>query len=307
MKQQAIEIIEYWSSLPYFTKHLDPTKKAYSMSIWLLKTLFEGKQGEKLVLDDNFLSDNGIYNEELQHKFTVAEIKSAIDKYSFMFSNEYAADKTKWSRALDYFLYNDKTKRSFFLTLTGDRDVPGQPLKMIEPKAVYYYRNYFWYGKDFNTEQQNALIRNINFITKQQHTFEEKIGQWQYYCILNGFGFYRHHLKYIEQEYQDRDDFGIKHLGPLTYSGFSIWLKENYGVNLNPSHQEIEAAKVKYVEDTAVIAENLKREEKIGQERLKWSRVRHLKQKVSETTISEIGPLCVALEKNTQVLEDSHK
>jgi len=304
---EAKAIIEYWSSLPYFTKHLDPTKKAYSMSVWLLKTLFEGKQGEKLALDDDFLSDNGIYNEELCHKFTVEEIKAAIDKYSQMYSPEFIADKSKWSRSLDYFIYNPVTKRSFFLTLTGDREIPGAPLKMLEPKAVYYYQHYFWYGKDLNTEQQNLLIRNINYITMQQHAFEEKMGQWCYYNPLNGFGFYRYHLKYIEQEYQDREGFDIKHLGPMTFAGFSIWLKENYNVNLNPSHQEIEAAKAKYIEDTAIIAENLERESKIGQERLKWSRARHLKQKMDETTISEIGPRIEALEQNTRRIEDSNK
>jgi len=255
-KAEAIEIIEYWSSLPHFTRHTDPAKKSYSMSIWCLKVLFEGKTGEKMPFDDDFASDNSITNAELSHKFTVEEIKAAIDKYSYMCGPEYIADKSKWSKSLDFFLYNQTTKRSFFFTLTGDRDVPGAPVKCLDPATLEFYRLSFFEYAPLDKDGMIALTKAVNYIILQQRHFQETMGQFCHRHALKGQDFFRHHRWYLEDEYYGRPDFSPKFIGPFTYGGFGPWLSDRFGVNLKPDSTDIKAAKDKYATEELQMQEN---------------------------------------------------
>lgn len=289
-KPEAESIIQYWSSFPCFTRHTDPTKKAYSMSLWMLKTLFEGMQGEKMPMDDDFLSDNSISNAELCHKFTVEEIKSAIGKYAYMSGPEYTTDKSKWSRSLDHFIYNDKTKRSFFFTLTGDRDVPGAPTKPLDQAIVDLYQDTFFYRKNISPEETNILIKSVNYIVMQQRDFQERFGQFFHYHPLKNNGFYNHHIKYIEYEVQDNPDFSAKYLGAYTYKNFGPWLANFHDIILTYGREEIERAKVKYAKDEIIIQENIDRENRILAERAKWASERVLNVRQVKCMSESVGP-----------------
>lgn len=283
MKEQAIKIIEYWSSFPCFTRHTDPTKKAYSMSMWMLKTLFEGKQGEKMPLDDDFLSDNAITNEELQHKFTVEEIKSAIDKYAQMNAREYVADKSKWSRSLDYFIYNDKTRRSFFLTLTGGREIPGTPTKPLDNDVVDDYHKVLMV-KIIDDDMRQKFIRSVNYVVLQQRDWQDKYGQYFHSHELKDDGFYRYHRQYISLNYRDREDFRIDHIGAMTFIGFIVWLWEYHGITYKLSKEDVERAKARYARDQARIDENNRLAAERALEREKWKENRVFRDNVRQNT-----------------------
>lgn len=299
---QALEVLYYWNSLPYFTAHKDPSKKNYNMALWCVKTLLEGRAGDKMPFDEDFAGDNSIANFELCHKFTVEEIKEAIDKYSFMYSPEYIADKSKWSRALDYFIYNPTTKRSFFWTLTGGREIPGAPAKPLDQTVVNMYRNTFFPGHiDDNVYQK--LIKCTNYIVMQQRQFSERVGQHCYFHDLKDEKFYKKHIQYIELNYMDREDFRVDHIGALTYQGFPVWLKEFHGLRIYYSAGEIQAMKEKYEEDTKKIAESEKKAAELLLERQEWLKNRPVRDRTSKSTVSVIEGLCVALEKPESLSE----
>ena len=280
MQEQLLEILDHWNSHPCFTAHKDPSKKTYNMALWCLKTLMEGNTADKMPMDEDFLSDNNISQEELSHQFTPEEIKGVIDIYAKMFKPEYIADKSKWSRSLDYFIYNPKTKRSFFFTLTGEREVSGFPPKILERSEVYMYREAF-FPMQMPDNMYNKLIKNINFIVLKQRAFEETLGQYCYCHPLKQEMFYRRHREYISEVYQDREDFSVDHIGPMTFGGFEIWVNERYGVNLYPSHQEIYNAKEKFKKDTELLKQLRDMEQKRHQERTDWLQRRPNKQRVS--------------------------
>jgi len=286
---QALEVLYYWNSLPYFTAHRDPAKKNYNMALWCIKVLLEGKAGEKMPFDEDFAGDNSIANFELCHKFTVEEIKEAIDKYSFMYSPEYVADKSKWSRALDYFIYNPTTKRSFFWTLTGGREIPGSPIKALDQRIVDMYCQSLFFTR-MNAESVNKLVRAVNYVVMQQRAFTERVGQHCYWHPLKDDRFYKKHIQYIELNYQDRDDFRIDHLGPMTYQGFPVWLKEFHNIDINPSNAEIAAMKAKFEVNTVKIVENVKKEAELLLERENWRKNRPVRTRTSTTMVYDLKP-----------------
>jgi hypothetical protein len=267
---QTLEVLQYWNTLPYFSAHKDPSKKNYNMALWCLKTLMEGRAVEKMDFDDDFIADNGITNIELNHKFTVEEIKAAIDKYSFMSSPEYIADKSKWSRSLDYFIYNQVTKRSFFWTLTGGREIPGTPEKPLDPKIFEHYKNHFFYGHTITVEQNQAIIKSVNYVVMQQRAYQEKVCNHYHQHPLKDFEFYRMHKQYVDLEVRDRDDFTAKHLGAYTFGKFPAWLMDMHGIEYDVSAKEIERAKEKYIRDEIKIKQNTREEEKRNAEREIW-------------------------------------
>lgn len=280
MQEQLVDILNYWNSNPCFTAHRDSTRKTYNMALWCLKTLMEGQAAEKMPMDEDFLSDNNISQEELYHKFTPEEIKEVVDIYAKMCRPEYIADKSKWSRSLDYFIYNPKTKRSFFFTLTGEREISGLPPKILNREEVYKYRNEL-FPMQMQENMYNKLIKNINFITQKQRMFESEMGQYCYSHPLKEDKFYRRHREYISETYRDRDDFSVDHIGPMTFPGFEVWVMDRYGVSLYPSHQEIHNAKEKFVKDTQLLKELRDMENKRHQERSEWLRRGQNRSKVS--------------------------
>ena len=93
--------------------------------------------------------------------------------------------------------------------------------------------------------------------------------------------FYRRHREYISENYQDREDFSVDHIGPMTFGGFEIWLNERYEVNLYPSHQEVHLAKEKFNKDTELLQQLRDMEQKRHQERTAWLHRRFKGQTVS--------------------------
>lgn len=268
-------------------RHLNNDTKVYKNCIRLINLLMDGDFG-CCNLDEDYMSDYGIKTKDLINKWSEEELKEAIDRFDYMCSDIHIADKSYYPKNMSEFLYNPRTNKSFIMSLLGEwREVPGRPIKELYPRACAIYQNMFWSGTEFNLEQYNIFTRNVNYVVRQQMAFEEVIGKWYYYHMLKGFNFYLCHCNYIKQNYQDRDDFNINHIGPMTFDGCVAWLHEVYGVTLHPTSDEIERAKEQYDSDTETMRKNVEYQDKILLNRIEWLKTRRYRDRVGQDMANE--------------------
>ena len=215
--------------------------------------LLNGEFGDRCPLDDDYMSDFGIKTHEIHKKWSVEEIKQAIDRFDFMCSSEYIADKTYYPKNFPEFIYNPRTEKSFIMTLLGEwKEVPGMAIKPLDQEILDMYR-FSLFPMQITDDMYRKLTKNVNYIIKQQRVFQERVGQYTFYHELKDKGFYRRHIKYIEMNYQDNDNFGVEHIGPMTYGGFGIWLKNMFDIDLSPTETQIESIKRKYASDSVIL------------------------------------------------------
>jgi len=305
----AKEIIKYWNSKDNVgIRHNNPDTKVYKTSITLIEWLMTGDFYSHCPLEDDYAESYGITIQELMHSWSEPELKEAIDRYNYMCSEQYIADKSYYPRNMSEFMYNPRTKKSFIMTVLGEwRDVPGRPLKSLYPAASQLYINTFWDGGVLSPVQYNIIIRNVNYIIMQQRSFEDKIGKWFYYHELKGVSFYHCHCDYIRQNHQDREGFDANHIGPMTYAGFILWVKEMYGLNINPLDKEIQMAKAQYQIDSEIMRANVEGQVKINAERLEWLKNRGNRAKAIEDVVEQDKTNTGLPEQNGEMLENFEK
>lgn len=253
----ANEIIDYWNSCPNLVAHTRPESKVYQTALRYIELINSGQFCSRYVLDPDYIEEQGLTQNELSRAWAVDEIKQAIGRFSYMCSPDHIADKQYYPRNLPEFIYNPRSQRSFMYSLLGEyRDVPGAPVKCLDPATLEFYRLSFFEYAPLDKDGTIALTKAVNYIILQQRHFQETMGQFCHRHALKGQDFFRHHRWFLEDEYYGRPDFSPKFIGPFTYGGFGPWLSDRFGVNLKPDRDEIDRAKKVYVAEELEMQEN---------------------------------------------------
>lgn len=264
------KIIDFWNRQPHLRRHTDTNSKIYRNSIEMLNDLLGGNFKEKYPLNDMCIEINDITTEDLEREWSQEEIEEAIERFNYMMSPEYIADKKYFPKNLQDFIYNFRTEHSFIFSVLGNREVFGRPIKPLEEEIVKLYQKTF-FKYELSENDQNKLVKNVNYLVLQQQDFEQRVGQFCFFHPLKEKSFFKIHIEYIQSVYEGKANFSFNHLGAFTFQGFLEWLREKRGIEFYPSKKELFEMKEKFEKDKIELEKvNLEFNE-ILKRRKKWA------------------------------------
>ena len=273
------EIMNYWNSLANLPVHSNMESKVYKASVQYLKGLLSGQFSKFYPLDPDYVEEQGFTAYELSKSWSAEEIEQAIERFNYMAGSQHIADKKYYPRNMPDFIYNPRTRKSFILSLLGEfREVPGRSEQCLDIKVFNDYLSQFFGYSSLPEAQKNKLTRSVNYIIRQQRSFQETVGQFYHKHPLKDNGFFVYHRQFVDLEYYGKSDFGPQYIGPFTFRDFAPWLFTNFHINYSPKEQEIQQAKAWFEVETRKMQENDRSFSETLSERSEWLKNRGLNQ-----------------------------
>jgi len=226
--------------------------------------LMAGNFGRYYTLDPDYAARNKISRRDTLRKWTVEEIKEAIDRYNDLLSGKFGiGSRDRLTENCNMFLFNDRTGSSIFLSKAGEgRELKSREEQPLDPEIVSKYRASFFRGKDLNATEAQELIQCVNFVIRREKEYRERVKDILNPSKIRENKFFDMHIKFLSDMYSDNGLFQINYI-KWRWKNYIMWIKKEYGCDydLNPSDKFLAEVKMRKQSDSAFDKELEKAEE----------------------------------------------
>lgn len=240
--------IQYWNSKKNLRSH-KPGTKLCERSEQIIQCIENGCFDKKYKIDPVYAAKNKINNEVLMKKITEKQIYETIDKFDWLCGPEGPGIKTGFPKSFDSFLFNNKTKTSFFYALLTKSfeslQILSSYVESKDPEIEKMYFNEFSCG--LNNFEGTEIRKMVNFVVTQIEDFRKKIDPLPFPSAIRGKQIYRRHIEFINNKCNGKFNPG-KFPWRITWPQFASWLKSMDDVDIMPSDSDIQKRKNKYFE-----------------------------------------------------------